>query len=148
MVPVNWRLALAEQSFILSDVGAKVLVLERAFGGLLPIIAETLPKIATVGLDFAPPDGRMWDSLLDEGSRESCDSPSDLTDPLLIVYTSGTTGRPKGAVLSQQALLWNGVMSQHMHALTSDDHVLTVLPLFHVGGLNIQTTRHYMSARQ
>jgi fatty-acyl-CoA synthase len=59
---------------------------------------------------------------------------------MLIVYTSGTTGRPKGAVLRQEALLWNGVMSQHMHGLTSDDHVLTVLPFFHVGGLNIQTT--------
>ena len=65
---------------------------------------------------------------------------TDLTCPLLIVYTSGTTGRPKGAVLRQEALLWNGVMSQHMHGLTSDDHVLTVLPFFHVGGLNIQTT--------
>jgi fatty-acyl-CoA synthase len=43
-------------------------------------------------------------------------------------------------VLTQQALLANAVMSQHMHAMTSDDHVLTVLPLFHVGGLNIQTT--------
>src|SRR4029077_218044 len=58
----------------------------------------------------------------------------------LIVYTAGTTGRPKGAVLAQQALLANAMMSQHLHAMTSDDHVLTVLPLFHVGGLNIQTT--------
>ena len=55
-------------------------------------------------------------------------------------YTSGTTGRPKGAVLRHEALLWNGVMSRHMHALDADDHVLTVLPFFHVGGLNIQTT--------
>jgi fatty-acyl-CoA synthase len=43
-------------------------------------------------------------------------------------------------VLRQEALFWNGVMSQHMHNMTSDDHVLTVLPFFHVGGLNIQTT--------
>ena len=64
----------------------------------------------------------------------------DFSCPLLVVYTSGTTGRPKGAVLRQEALVWNAAMSQHMHALTSDDHVLTVLPLFHVGGLNIQTT--------
>src|ERR1019366_8215293 len=70
-----------------------------------------------------------------------CSTPrTDLNCPLLIVYTSGTTGRPKGAVLRQEALLWNGVMSQHMHGLTSEDHVLTVLPFFHVGGLNIQTT--------
>jgi fatty-acyl-CoA synthase len=59
---------------------------------------------------------------------------------LLIVYTSGTTGLPKGAVLTQQAVFCNGVMSHHMHAMTPDDHVLTVLPFFHVGGLNIQTT--------
>ena len=43
-------------------------------------------------------------------------------------------------MLRQEALLWNAVMSQHMHDLTANDHVLTVLPLFHVGGLNIQTT--------
>jgi len=43
-------------------------------------------------------------------------------------------------VLRQEALVWNAVMSQHMHDMTSADHVLTVLPLFHVGGLNIQTT--------
>ncbi len=68
------------------------------------------------------------------------DAGASLACPLLIVYTSGTTGRPKGAVLRQEALLWNAVMSQHMHGLTSGDHVLTVLPFFHVGGLNIQTT--------
>ena len=43
-------------------------------------------------------------------------------------------------MLRQEALVWNAVMSQHMHDMTADDHVLTVLPLFHVGGLNIQTT--------
>ena len=58
---------------------------------------------------------------------------------LLLVYTSGTTGRPKGAVLSVGALLANAALSWHMHGMTVDDHVLTVLPLFHVGGMNIQT---------
>ncbi|MGV7218025.1 class I adenylate-forming enzyme family protein [Bradyrhizobium sp. UFLA05-112] len=140
LVPLNWRLAATEQLFILSDVGAKVLVIERAFEVLLSILAEALPEVATVGLDFAPSGTRAWEDLLDQTRRDSYYPCADLTDPLLIVYTSGTTGRPKGAVLRQEALLWNGVMSQHMHALTSDDHVLTVLPLFHVGGLNIQTT--------
>src|SRR5207237_10334310 len=80
------------------------------------------------------------DGLLAQ-ARGDCRNPqTELSCPLLIVYTSGTTGRTKGAVLRQEALLWNGVMSQHMHGLTSDDHILTVLPFFHVGGLNIQTT--------
>ena len=60
--------------------------------------------------------------------------------PVLLVYTSGTTGRPKGVVLTQNALLFNALNSIHMHGLTAAAHVLSVLPMFHVGGLNIQTT--------
>ncbi|RXH25508.1 acid--CoA ligase [Bradyrhizobium nanningense] len=137
LVPLNWRLAVAEQHFILADAGAKVLLLERAFEGVL---AELAPGTAVVGLDFAPPRGRTFEGLLDCGGGGGRNPHTDLSCPLLIVYTSGTTGRPKGAVLRQEALFWNGVMSQHMHNMTSDDHVLTVLPFFHVGGLNIQTT--------
>lgn len=137
LVPLNWRLAVAEQLFILNDAGAKVLVLERAFEGVL---AELAPGTSVVGLDFVPPRGTTFESLLTRSDGTSRNPHTDLSCPLLIVYTSGTTGRPKGAVLRQEALFWNGVMSQHMHNMTSDDHVLTVLPFFHVGGLNIQTT--------
>lgn len=140
LVPLNWRLAVTEQLFILSDAAAKVLVLEHAFEPILSALAESLPWIAIVGLDFAPRCGSGWDELLEGGRGDGRNAHAGLSCPLLIVYTSGTTGRPKGAVLRQEALLWNGVMSQHMHGLTSADHVLTVLPLFHVGGLNIQTT--------
>ncbi|OPY95262.1 acid--CoA ligase [Bradyrhizobium sacchari] len=140
LVPLNWRLAVTEQFFILCDTGAQVLVLEQAFEPILSILAERLPSTAVVGLDFAPPCGSSWDELLEAGRGDGRNARADLSCPLLIVYTSGTTGRPKGAVLRQEALLWNGMMSQHMHGLTSADHVLTVLPLFHVGGLNIQTS--------
>jgi fatty-acyl-CoA synthase len=140
LVPLNWRLAVAEQLFILSDAAAKVLVLEQAFAAVLPALDKALPEVAIVGFDFAPVRGTAFETLLERGSNGADNSHADLSDPLLIVYTSGTTGRPKGAVLRQQALFWNSVMSQHMHGLTSDDHVLTVLPFFHVGGLNIQTT--------
>jgi len=136
LVPLNWRLAVAEQLFILRDCGAKVLVLEQAFAEVLRTL-ETSTAIA--GLDFAPSGAKSFDEIVARAHGESSTN-ADLSCPLLIVYTSGTTGRPKGAVLRQEALLWNGVMSQHMHDLTSRDHVLTVLPFFHVGGLNIQTT--------
>src|SRR3954452_16781356 len=136
LVPLNWRLAGAEQLFILNDAGAKVLVLEQAFEGVL---AE-LEGSAIVGLDFEPPRGMTFENLLARSRGIGRNPHTDLSCPLLIVYTSGTTGRPKGAVLRQEALFWNGVMSQHMHNMTSDDHVLTLLPFFHVGGLNIQTT--------
>ena len=140
LVPLNWRLAVAEQLFILSDASAKVLVLEQAFADVLPALEKSLPDTGIVGIDFTPPRGMAFDTALATARGDGHNPHTDLTRPLLIVYTSGTTGRPKGAVLRQEALLWNGVMSQHMHDLTSADHVLTVLPFFHVGGLNIQTT--------
>ncbi|MBW7970056.1 long-chain fatty acid--CoA ligase [Bradyrhizobium sp. BR 10289] len=140
LVPLNWRLAVAEQLFILDDAGAKVLVLEQAFARVLPELAQAAPGTAIVGFDFAPPHGTTFEALLERSEGSGRNPHTDLACPLLIVYTSGTTGRPKGAVLRQEALFWNGVMSQHMHNMTSDDHVLTVLPFFHVGGLNIQTT--------
>ncbi|MBR1219552.1 long-chain-fatty-acid--CoA ligase [Bradyrhizobium sp. U87765 SZCCT0131] len=140
LVPLNWRLAVAEQVFILSDATVKVVVLQQAFATLLPPLTAALPDARPVGLDFTPERGLSFDTLLTRAHGDGRNPHTDLSCPLLIVYTSGTTGRPKGAVLRQEALLWNGMMSQHMHGLTSDDHVLTVLPFFHVGGLNIQTT--------
>jgi fatty-acyl-CoA synthase len=140
LVPLNWRLAVAEQLFILSDASVKVLVLEQALAEILPTLEKNLPDTGVVGLGFVPPRGIAFDTMLTRASGDGRNPHIDLACPLLIVYTSGTTGRPKGAVLRQEALLWNGVMSQHMHGLTSEDHVLTVLPFFHVGGLNIQTT--------
>jgi fatty-acyl-CoA synthase len=140
LVPLNWRLAVAEQLFILSDASVKVLVLEQAFAEILAELEKSLPDTGIVGLDFAPAKGCAFDALLPRARGDGRNSHIDLLCPLLIVYTSGTTGRPKGAVLRQEALLWNAVMSQHMHGLTSSDHILTVLPFFHVGGLNIQTT--------
>jgi fatty-acyl-CoA synthase len=140
LVPLNWRLAVAEQLFILRDAAVKILVLEAAFAGILPELEQHQPDTKIVGLDFTPLQASQFDALLAPAQGDGRNPHVDLGCPLLIVYTSGTTGRPKGAVLKQEALLWNGMMSQHMHGLTSDDHVLTVLPFFHVGGLNIQTT--------
>jgi fatty-acyl-CoA synthase len=140
LVPLNWRLAIPEQVFILSDVSVKALVVEEGFAAVTPPLLEALPDARVVGLDFAPAGGASFEQILAVGTGDGRSSSLDLSCPLLVVYTSGTTGRPKGAVLRQEALMWNAAMSQHMHALTSDDHVLTVLPFFHVGGLNILTT--------
>jgi fatty-acyl-CoA synthase len=140
LVPLNWRLAVAEQMFILADASVKALVVEEAFADVVAPLVAALPEARAVGLDFARADVPSLELLLAEAGGDGRNPHTDYSSPLLIVYTSGTTGRPKGAVLRQEALLWNGVMSQHMHDLTAQDHVLTVLPLFHVGGLNIQTT--------
>ena len=140
LVPLSWRLAVPEQVYILRNAAVKALLVEQAFAAIAGPLSKALPDVHIVGLDFAPGPGPALAALLAAGSGDGRHPHVDRSDPLLIVYTSGTTGHPKGAVLRQEALLWNAVMSQHMHDLTAADHVLTVLPLFHVGGLNIQTT--------
>jgi fatty-acyl-CoA synthase len=140
LVPLNWRLAVPEQVYILCNASVKVLVVEQAFADVVAPLTQASSDVRIVGLDFTPGGAASLGSLLCAGSGDGRNPHVDISHPLLIVYTSGTTGRPKGAVLRQEALLWNGIMSQHMHDMSSRDHVLTVLPLFHVGGLNIQTT--------
>jgi fatty-acyl-CoA synthase len=139
MVPLNWRLAVPEQLFILADASTKALLVQDAFAAVVAPLRKAQPDIRIIRLaDDGAAD--TFEALLSAGTGDARNPHVDVTSPLLLVYTSGTTGRPKGAVLRQEALLWNAVMSAHMHDLTASDHVLTVLPLFHVGGLNIQTT--------
>src|ERR1700738_4140078 len=64
LVPLNWRLAVAEQLFILSDASIKVLVLEQNFAGILPDLKKPLPAAGILGLDFMPPQGSAFDVLL------------------------------------------------------------------------------------
>src|SRR6185436_18728233 len=140
LVPLNWRLAVLEQVYILCDASVKVLVVEQAFAAVVGPLVKVLPGVRIVGLDFAAENGASLSTLLEAAEGDGRNPHVDTSAPLLIVYTSGTTGHPKGAVLRQEALVWNAMMSQHMHDMTAADHVLTVLPTFHVGGLNIQTT--------
>lgn len=121
LVPLNWRLTAAEHREILADCAPRYLVAEAPF----------LEHAAALGVPLGPPSPTTGRSVPPCVGRDE--------DDVLIVYTSGTTGRPKGAVLTQAALVWNGINSIHAHDLSQADHVLSALPMFHVGGLNNQT---------
>lgn len=136
--PLNWRLAVPELLYILGNAESSVLLVEEEFAAVVDPLQDALPSCSVVGFDFTPANGHHWSALVEGADGATDDGQFD--DPLLLVYTSGTTGHPKGAVLTQAAVQWNAVNSQHMQDLTAADHVLTALPLFHVGGLNNQTT--------
>ena len=139
MVPLNWRLATAENAYILRNAGAETLLATAAFAAEASRLGEAVPGLRLVAVD-GEAEGMVALEELFAAEGDAGNPHVDLECPLLVVYTSDTTGHPKGAVLRQEALFWNALNATHMHDLTSRDHVLTVLPLFHVGGLNIQTT--------
>jgi long-subunit acyl-CoA synthetase (AMP-forming) len=79
------------------------------------------------------------DKLIGTERPVACSPPADQNVPVLIAYTSGTTGTPKGAVYTQDAITFSAINSNTSFNMRSRDHVLTFLPMFHVGGLLIQT---------
>jgi len=136
LVPLNFRLAPPEHQAILEHAGAGWLLAEPDFYAHGDTLRAALPALSLVSLEGARHGWLDWNAL--PAALLAHASGTD-ADPALIVYTSGTTGRPKGAVHTQAGLIWNAINSTHYHDLTSGDHVLTVLPMFHVGGLCIQT---------
>jgi fatty-acyl-CoA synthase len=135
LVPLNHRLSPAEWVSVLADCVPTLLVHDAGFG------AEAL---ALSKSSREAPRSLEWGALLQGAAAEpgAIDAPPNADaahKPLLLVYTSGTTGLPKGAVHTQAHLLANMAIAASVQALSEADTVLTVLPLFHVGGLCIQT---------
>ncbi|UCH73167.1 MAG: AMP-binding protein [Rhodospirillales bacterium] len=138
LLPLNWRLAPPEHRFILADSRPKLLVAAADFAAEVAAIGPEANAVPTLGLGADISGWPSFEALVRAaGGAGSGGGSGD--DPVLLVYTSGTTGRPKGALLTQANLHWNAANSIDMHALGADDHVLTTIPMFHVGGLNIQT---------
>lgn len=131
MVPLNWRLSEEELVWQMQDAAPALLLYGTEFGDLAARLANSASCPAqAIGDELV---AARVDCVMTAGDgRGSADS------ELMLVYTSGTTGRPKGAVLAQGAMHANAAMSHHAYAMTPDDVVLNILPLFHVGGLNIQ----------
>jgi fatty-acyl-CoA synthase len=141
LVPLNFRLATPEHQGILEHAEAKWLVAGPEFFEHGDKLRAALPELSLIAFEGSRSGWLEWKAIggatLDDAGAVDIRGAED--DPVLIVYTSGTTGKPKGAVHTQSGLIWNAINSAHYHDLTDADHVLTVLPMFHVGGLCIQT---------
>ena len=127
-MPLNFRLAVAELKMVLQDAKPSIL------------IHDELHANAVVSLAIDVPQSCHLESLIETASAKNLALPAvdDCAD-VLLVYTSGTTGLPKGAVHTQAGLLANAKASDEAHAFKPIDIVLSTLPMFHVGGLCIQT---------
>ncbi|MEU5703524.1 acyl-CoA synthetase [Streptomyces aurantiacus] len=136
-VPLNTRLAAPELAYNLSDSGSTVLVHGAEQAGTAAVAAADSGVRHRVTLGAAVDGTLGYEDLLAGSSTEPLDEAVAPDAPCVIMYTSGTTGRPKGAVLSHANITWNSVNVLVDTDLTGDEVTLVVAPLFHTAGLNM-----------
>ncbi len=150
LAPLNWRLAARELVYIVNDCQPKVLLCGPEFTDML---AEMRPEIEVahyIGLEGAEFDGALdYDTELAAASGAEPLRPSlDPDDTYAILYTSGTTGRPKGAMIPHRQILWNAINTVASWGLIETDVSPVFTPLFHAGGLfAFLTPLYYVGGR-
>src|SRR4051812_9771336 len=135
-VPVNTRLAPPELAYVLEHSGASLLVVEDVL-----VASATTADAARLGLEpitFTRDSGRGLDVLAADGPGDpvEVDEPVGLDDLFMIQYTSGTSGRPKGVMLSHGNIVWNVYNLLVDVDLGSEEVALVTAPLFHTAALN------------
>jgi fatty-acyl-CoA synthase len=137
-VPVNFRMTPREIAFLIEDCDAKVLIAESMLAKVATAVRDLAPKLETVVIaGGAAEDGVLdYDDLLAENGEPAApvDIPND--SPALIMYTSGTTGRPKGAVLTHTNLAGQAMTFLFTNGADINNDVGFIgVPLFHIAGI-------------
>jgi fatty-acyl-CoA synthase len=136
---LNWRLAVPELEYILNDCTPRVLIYEPEFSEAVESLRTTNPcDIYVVIGDEAPEGAWTYEGALATGNPAGVEMPRlTYDDTWAILYTSGTTGRPKGAQVTYGNFFYNAVGMGQAIDLNSQDVNLNVLPTFHAGGLGL-----------
>lgn len=144
-LPLNFRLQRAELELVLRDAEPCVLFCEERF---LPLVQATAALLASpprriLVIPDDPGQGGQGDyeALLAAHGEEVTGPPLEAGDPCQLMYTSGTTGRPKGVLLSHENIIWNSLNMLQVRRDRPQDVALIVGPLFHAAALN----SHYTS---
>jgi fatty-acyl-CoA synthase len=136
---LNWRLALPELEFILNDCAPRMLLYEPDFAETVDMLRPRISAEFYLVMGEDAPEGEWaYEEALAAGDPVGVPLP-DLayTDTWAILYTSGTTGQPKGAQVTYGNFFYNAVGMGRAIDLTSEDVNLNVLPAFHAGGLGL-----------
>ena len=141
-VPINFRLAPSEVAYQLVDSGAHVFVWSGHLSSLAraALAGEGIRVRVRVVVGGEPAVGEAdFEEVLASGEPRALGTDVAGSDVCGLMYTSGTTGRPKGAMLTHDNLLWNAINTVLAHRLREGDRTVTVAPMFHIGGLGVHT---------
>jgi fatty-acyl-CoA synthase len=138
-VPLNFRLTGEELAFIIGDAGVHSLIVDPDLVPVVKSVSERLPCRHFYSVHGALDGFACLESSLSVAEPLSEIATSSPHDTLLIMYTSGTTGLPKGAMLTHGNIVWNNVNASLAFGANKSDVLLTAAPLFHIGGLNVMT---------
>ncbi|MBP7692521.1 MAG: long-chain fatty acid--CoA ligase [Anaerolineales bacterium] len=134
--PLNWRLTAHELTYIVQDCAPAVLICGPEFTEVLAEMRPALTVPHYLGAEGAVlPDAAYEAELAAASAAEPERPPLSGDDLCCLLYTSGTTGRPKGAGLPQRQVLWNCINTVISWGLREDDISPALTPLFHAGGL-------------
>ncbi|WP_371825469.1 AMP-binding protein [Pontibacillus sp. ALD_SL1] len=125
-VPVNWRLSGEEVLYILQDASPSLIGVHHS---------QTLSRRESKGCLVLPIPNDQYVEELNVPVQSTSQELSE-DSPVAMIYTGGTTGKPKGAVLTYDSIRWNGLNTIVSWNLCKEDTTLTCLPMFHTGGLN------------
>ena len=139
MAPVNWRLAAPEIVYIVNDCKAEVLFVGSEFAGLARQIAPELASVRKIiAMEGGAPEWQSFEAWRNAQSKTEPDAGTDWDDVVIQLYTSGTTGRPKGAMIRHSGIL--GMRRQRTEDMAAwnkwndSDVSLVAMPIFHIGG--------------
>lgn len=133
--PLNLRLSPAELTFILRDSGTRTVFADALFAGLIDEVRHDvgIERVVLIGDGDVPHDLR-YEDLLESGSPVAPPEPEE-TDPVVLMYTGGTTGRPKGVLLDQRAEMLNLYHAAMAIGLDEDRIYLHQTPMFHAASM-------------
>jgi fatty-acyl-CoA synthase len=148
LVPINYRLTADDFAYIIAHSGATVVVAQAEFVDAVESVRAQLPGVARfIALEGAHDGWQNYETLLERAGSSFTRPPVDETDLLTINYTSGTTSRPKGVMITHRNAYINTVGTLiHIH-MTPADHYLWTLPMFHANGWTFVWTVTAVGAR-